>query len=60
MSAIKDWSRSCYTFKSESDFDDTEILGPRPEIHMEEWGNEHKEHFFAMLVRNSVPDMETK
>lgn len=26
------WARSCYTFKAESDFDDTEILGLGPEI----------------------------
>lgn len=29
---LTDWSRSCYTFKSEGDFDDTEILGPGPEV----------------------------
>ncbi|WP_421897875.1 1-phosphofructokinase family hexose kinase [Marinoscillum sp.] len=29
---ISEWSRSCYTFKSEGDFDDTEILGPGPSI----------------------------
>lgn len=29
---LKDWSRICYTFKSDDDFDDTEILGPGPAI----------------------------
>lgn len=29
---LKDWSRTCYTFKSGDDFDDTEILGPGPEV----------------------------
>lgn len=29
---LEDWSRSCYTFKAEGDFDDTEILGPGPII----------------------------
>ncbi len=29
---LEDWSRICYTFKSDGDFDDTEILGPGPNI----------------------------
>lgn len=29
---LDDWSRSCYTFKSNDDFDDTEILGPGPVV----------------------------
>ncbi|WP_159581874.1 1-phosphofructokinase family hexose kinase [Marinoscillum sp. 108] len=29
---ISEWSRSCYTFKSRGDFDDTEILGPGPVV----------------------------
>jgi tagatose 6-phosphate kinase len=29
---LKEWTRSCYTFKSESHFDDTEVLGIGPEI----------------------------
>lgn len=29
---VKEWSRSCYTFKSTGDFDDTEILGPGPTV----------------------------
>ena len=29
---LEEWTRSCYTFKSVSDFDDTEILGTGPTI----------------------------
>lgn len=29
---LNDWSRSCFTFKSEGNFDDTELLGCGPEI----------------------------
>ena len=29
---LETWSRSCYTFKSESDFDETELLSAGPEI----------------------------
>ncbi|PIB34216.1 hypothetical protein BFP72_01610 [Reichenbachiella sp. 5M10] len=34
---LKQWSRSCYTFKSAGKFDDTEILGTGPEITTEEY-----------------------
>lgn len=29
---LKEWTRSCYTFKSDGSFDDTEILGTGPSI----------------------------
>lgn len=32
---LNEWSRSCYTFKAQDDFDDTEILGPGPSISKE-------------------------
>ena len=38
------WSRSCYTFKSDSDFDDTELLGTGPEITIENIDRFHKFH----------------
>ena len=34
---LTEWSRVCYTFKSQSDFDDTEILEPGPEINLSDF-----------------------
>ncbi|MEQ8471984.1 MAG: PfkB family carbohydrate kinase [Marinoscillum sp.] len=34
---LKEWTRSCYTFKSLGDFDDTEILGTGPNISVHEY-----------------------
>ncbi|UXP32257.1 PfkB family carbohydrate kinase [Reichenbachiella agarivorans] len=34
---LEQWSRSCYTFKSEGNFDDTEILGTGPEIQKQDF-----------------------
>jgi tagatose 6-phosphate kinase len=33
--SVHGWSRSCYTFKSETDFDDTELLGVGPYLNEE-------------------------
>ncbi len=33
---LETWSRSCYTFKSESDFDDSELLSAGPEVTRED------------------------
>jgi len=34
---LKEWSRSCFTYKSEGIYDDTELLGCGPEITLEEY-----------------------
>ncbi|MEO9477706.1 MAG: PfkB family carbohydrate kinase [Cyclobacteriaceae bacterium] len=36
---LKEWSRSCYTFKSKDDFDDTEILGTGPTVSEQDFGD---------------------
>lgn len=34
---VHEWSRSCFTIKSNDDFDDTEILGQGPELSSADW-----------------------
>ncbi|MBR11239.1 MAG: 1-phosphofructokinase, partial [Rickettsiales bacterium] len=36
---LEEWNRSCYTFKSKSEFDDTEILGTGPTITNQDFEN---------------------
>lgn len=49
---LKEWTRSCYTFKSDGDFDDTEILGTGPTI--------NKHDFEALLDNIQVSLDEVK
>lgn len=44
---LRSWSRSCYTFKSEGKYDDTEVLGVGPEI-----SNEDFENFIKIFKEN--------
>lgn len=47
--SLKEWTRTCYTFKSEGKFDDTEILGLGPEI------NEEHQAEFENLLNDFLP-----
>jgi tagatose 6-phosphate kinase len=44
---VEGWSRSCYTFKSEGDFDDTELLGVGPVPSMKD-----VEEFYEIFEKN--------
>ncbi len=58
---IEDWSRICYTFKSQDDFDDTEILGPGPDITQDQFDllmsqiNDQIDQFSMLALCGSWP-----
>ena len=50
-SDLKEWTRSCYTFKSSGEFNDTEILGPGPSITNQDY--EHLLESTSELIKNA-------
>lgn len=61
-SEITEWSRSCYTFKTNDNYDDTEILGPGPRLTadvMKGYSNIISEHLTsatALVLSGSWPE----
>lgn len=49
---LEEWTRSCYTFKSTGDFDDTEILGTGPVISKSDY------ELFLEAIRKTLPGVQ--
>lgn len=45
---LNEWTRTCITFKSDGEYDDTELLGPGPSITTEEYEN------FTMIFEENL------
>jgi len=50
---LEDWSRFCYTYKSQGNYDDTELLGCGPEITPEEY-QKFIDNFDQIVIKSDV------